>query len=111
MDKWRRHREIELATTEIECIKRDEKLKAEAIEQAKRAKNVEIQQFNNYMNRVRSDQQESQMDRTDWAQVKRANNQIEVNAQMERQKKRQLLNAQQRVCTKPKKKMIIERLT
>lgn len=99
MDKWQRQQEIQLAKLEIERIKQDEKLHAQAIEQAKRVKNIEIQQFNNYMHRMRADQEESQTDRIDWTQVKRANNQMEIDAQMERQKKKHLLNVEQRVCT------------
>lgn len=98
MEKFRRQQEIELTKVELDRIEQNEKLMAEAIAQAKRSKNVEILQFNDYMHRARSDQIECQIDRTDWIQAKRANDQFEVNAEMERQKKRQLLNAEQRVC-------------
>lgn len=98
MEKFRRQQEIELTKVELDRIEQNEKLMAEAIAQAKRSKNVEILQFNDYMHRARSDQIECQIDRTDWIQAKRANDQFEVNAEMERQKMRQLLYAEQRVC-------------
>lgn len=86
-----------MAKAEIERIKHNEKLKADALAQAKHAKHIEILQFNDYMHRMRSDQEKIQVDRTDWIQAKRIDDQHEANAEMERQKKRQQLNAEQRV--------------
>lgn len=97
LQEFRRQREIELAKAENEQIVQGERLMAEANAQAKHAKNTEILQFNDYMHRVRSDREKIHVDRTDWMQVKRANDQLEINAEIERQKKRQLLNAEQRV--------------
>lgn len=97
---YRRQQEIELAKIEIERIKRDEKLLAEANEHLKRAKNCEMLQFNDYMHRVRADQEIIQMDRTDWKQMQRASDQLETNAEMERRNQRQLLNTEQRVSEK-----------
>lgn len=98
MKEFRRQQEIELTKAEFERIKQDEKLITEAIAQAKFAKNVEISQFNDYMRRMRSDQEKIQMDRTDWTQVKRANDRLEIDAEVERQKRRQFSNVEQRVC-------------
>lgn len=97
LQEFRRQQEIELAQAEIERIRQDERLLAVSNAQTKHAKNIEIFQFNDYTRHVRSDREKIQMDRTDWAQVKRVNDQLEVNAEIERQKKRQLLNAEQRV--------------
>lgn len=96
-DEFRRQQQIELANIEIEHINQAEKSMADANAQVKRTKSIEILQFNDYMHRVCLDQEKIQMDRTDWTQVKRANDQLEVRAAMERQKQRQLLNAEQRV--------------
>lgn len=98
MQEFRRQQEIELAKAEMERNKQSERAMDEALEHEKRVKNVEYLQFNNYMHQMRAEQKKIQMDRTDWTQAKRANDQLETDAEMERRKKRQLLNAEQRVC-------------
>lgn len=98
MENFQRQQEIESAKAEHERIQRDEKLQAYAVAKAKRVENVEISQFNDYMHRLRLDRENTQRDQTDWTQVRRAYDQLEINAELERQKKRQLLNAQQHVC-------------
>lgn len=100
MEKVQRQQEIDLAKAEIERIEKDTKIEAESIAQTKRIKNVEILQFNDYMQRARLDKEKIQMGRMDLPQATRVNEQLEANAEAERQKNRQLLNAAQRVCVK-----------
>lgn len=74
-----------------------EKDAAEA-EFARKKQHLENLNFVDYLNRAKSDKKEIQSEKIDLTQISLINEEVEVDAEVKRQEKKKLLNAELRVC-------------
>lgn len=71
---------------------------AAEVELARKKQYVENLNFVDYLNRAKADKKEIQSEKIDLTQVSLINEEVEIDAEVKRQEKRKLLNAEQRVC-------------